>query len=86
MSWQKKEALLDEEFMAEARAETMQQEREEVHAALHHAASFHRVLGEWKDCEKKSGLLWISMYEMWKRKRIHEDARKMHWTSILSNM
>ena len=31
-------ALLDEGFMAEARAETIQQEREEVYAALQHAA------------------------------------------------
>ena len=23
------------------------------------------------------------MYEMWKRKQIHEDARKMHLTKIL---
>ena len=38
--------MLDEEFMAEARAETMQQEREEVYAALQYAASFH------KDCEE----------------------------------
>ena len=34
-------------FMAEARAETMQQEREEVHAALQHAASFHCFVEEW---------------------------------------
>ena len=34
MSWQKGGALLDEGFMAEARAE----EREEVYAALQHAA------------------------------------------------
>ena len=32
--------MLDEGFVAEARAETMQQEREEVHAALRCAASF----------------------------------------------
>ena len=25
----------------------------------------------------------VSMYEMWKRKQIHEDARKMHRTNIL---
>ena len=31
---------LDEGFMAEARAETMQQEREEVYVALQYAASF----------------------------------------------
>ena len=54
-------ATLDEGFMAEARTETMQQEREEVHAALQCAASFYCLVEEWKDCEelnprpKKSG-------------------------------
>ena len=38
--------------MAEARAETMQQEREEVYAALQYAASFHCFVEEWKDCEE----------------------------------
>ena len=41
MSWQKAGAMLDEGFVAEARAETMQQEREEVFAAWQNAASFH---------------------------------------------
>ena len=43
--------MLDEGFVAEARAETMQQEREEVHAALRCAASFHCLVGEWIDCD-----------------------------------
>ena len=34
-------AMLDEGFMAEARAKTMQQEREEMYVALRCAASFH---------------------------------------------
>ena len=34
-------AMLDEGFMAETRAKTVQQEREDVYAALQHAASFH---------------------------------------------
>ena len=38
--------------MAEARAETMQQEREEVYAALQYAASFHCLVEQWKDCEE----------------------------------
>ena len=38
--------------MAEARAETMQQESEEVYAALQHAASFHCLVEGWKDCEE----------------------------------
>ena len=37
----KKGAMLDEGFMAEARAKTIEQEREEVYAALQYAASFH---------------------------------------------
>ena len=45
-------AMLDEGFMAEARAETMQQEREEVYAALQYAASFHCLVEQWKDCEE----------------------------------
>ena len=44
--------MLDEWFMAETRAETMQQEREEVYAALQYAASFHCVVEQWKDCEE----------------------------------
>ena len=45
-------AMLDEGFMAEARAKTMQQEREEVFVALQYAASFHYLVEEWKDCEE----------------------------------
>ena len=41
-------AMLDECFLAEARAET----REEVHVALQYAASFHCLMEEWKDCEE----------------------------------
>ena len=43
---QKEGAMLDEGFMAEARAKTMQQEREEVYVALQHAASFHCLVEE----------------------------------------
>ena len=45
-------AMLDEGFMAEARAETMQQERDEVYAALQYAASFHCLVERWKDCQE----------------------------------
>ena len=65
-----------------------------------YAASFHCLVGQWKDCEelrpkpkekwvfveKKSeyeasnrvvcGSRQVSIYEMWKRKQVHEDARK----------
>ena len=44
--------MLDEGFMAEARAETLQQEREDVYAALQYAASFHCLVEQWKDCEE----------------------------------
>ena len=44
--------MLDEGFMAEARGETKQQEREEVYAALQYAASFHCLAEQWKDCEE----------------------------------
>ena len=37
----KEGAMLDEGFMAETRAKTVQQEREEVYAAVQYAASFH---------------------------------------------
>ena len=38
--------------MAQVRAITIQQEREEVDAALEYAASFHCLVEEWKDCEE----------------------------------
>ena len=45
-------AMLDEGFMAEARAKTVHQEREEENVALQYAASFHCLEEEWKDCEE----------------------------------
>ena len=47
-------AMFDEGFTAEARAKTIQQEREEVYAAPQYAASFHCLVEEWKDCEELS--------------------------------
>ena len=44
-------AMLDEGFMAVANAKTMQQEREEVYAALQYAARFQRLVEHWNDCE-----------------------------------
>ena len=56
-------AMLDEGFMAEAKEETMQQEREELYAALQYAASFHlpgrtmeRLRRARAKAEKKVGL------------------------------
>ena len=48
----KEGAMLDGGEMAQVRATTIQQEREEVHAALQHAASFHCLVEEWKDGEE----------------------------------
>ena len=44
--------MSDEGFMAEARANTMQQQREEVHAALQYTARFHWLVKEWEDCDE----------------------------------
>ena len=49
--WAKAGAMLEEGLMAEARAE-VKQERTELHVALQHAASFHCLVEEWKDCEE----------------------------------
>ena len=38
--------------MTEARAQTMQQEREEVYVVFQDAGSFHCLGEEWKDCEE----------------------------------
>ena len=48
----KEGAMLDKGFMADVRAKTMQQEREEVYAAFQCAASFHCSVEEWKDCDE----------------------------------
>ena len=45
-------AVMDEGFMAEARAEATKQEREEVYVALQYVANFHCLVEEWKDCEE----------------------------------
>ena len=44
--------MLDEVFMAETRAKTLQQEREEVFAASQYAASFYCLVEERKDCQE----------------------------------
>ena len=50
--WAKTGAMMDEGFMAEARADTMKQEGEEVYVALQHAASFYCLVEQWKNCEE----------------------------------
>ena len=92
----KEGAMLDEGLMAEVRAATMMQEREEVYVALQYAASFHCLVEGKKEAkaERKVGVLstregvrmkprtercagskQVSMYEMRKRKQIHENVR-----------
>ena len=44
--------MLDEGFLAEAKAEAMQQKREDMHAALQYAASFRCLEEQWKNCEE----------------------------------
>ena len=61
-------AMLDEGFMAEARAETMQQKREEVYAALQYAD----LGGSEKRGDKTSngvvrGNQQVSLHEVWKK-------------------
>ena len=65
MTWQEHGAMLDEGFMAEAGAETMQQEREEVYAALQYATSFSllgvrngKIVKNSSRSQKKSGSSW----------------------------
>ena len=48
----KEGAMLDEGFMAETIAKTVQQEREEAYASLQYAASFHCLVEERKDFEE----------------------------------
>ena len=70
-------AMFDEGFMAEARAKTLQQEREEVYAALQHAASCHCVVEEWKDCEElkpKPKEKWNIVDEKWE-----ETKHRTEW-------
>ena len=57
-------AMLDGREVVQTRANTVQQRREEVHAALQCAIRFHCLAEDWHDCEKlqpmpkESGLLW----------------------------
>ena len=72
----KEGALLDEGLMADARAETMKQERE-VYAALQYAASFHCLLEQWKDC----GELRPKRKEKWifGDKKSEETKHRTEW-------
>ena len=56
---------MDEGFMAEVTAKTVQQEREEVYVALQYAASFHCLVEGWRIVksstrkQKINGFSWI---------------------------
>ena len=52
MRWQKQEQCWMIDLWQKPRAETVQQEREEVYAALQYAASFHCLVEEWTDSEE----------------------------------
>ena len=70
----KEGAMLDGGFMAQARANTVQQEREEVYAAPQYEASFHCLVEEWNDYEElkpKSKEKWILVNQKWEAKK-HE--------------
>ena len=56
-------SMLDEGFMAEARAENTQQEREEVYAALQYAASFHCSVKDCEELKPNSKEKWTSVEE-----------------------
>ena len=84
--------MLDEGLMTAARAETVQQEREEVYAALQYAASFHCLVKQWKDCEElrpKPKEKWIFVDKKSENTNHRtewcaqaKDARKMYRTKI----
>ena len=72
----------DEGFMAQVRAKTVQQEREEVYAALQYAASFHCLVEEWKECEElmpQPSETWIFV------DRKSEDTKhRTEWCAVAS--
>ena len=73
----KEDAMLDEDFMAETRAKTAQQVREEIYVALQYAASFHCLVEEWKDCEElkpKPKEKWIFV-----NKKREETKHRTEW-------
>ena len=66
-------AMLDEGFVAEVRADTLKQGREEVYVALQYAASFRSEASN----SVARGSKQVSMHEVRKRKQTHEDASQM---------
>ena len=65
-------AMLDGGVRAQVRANTVQQKREEVYAALHYAACFHCLVEEWKDCgelEPKPKEKWVFVKQQGEAKK-----------------
>ena len=63
---------MDGGVMAQARAITVQQKREEAHVALQYAASFQCLVEEWKNCEElkpKPKEKWIFVDKKWEGPR-----------------
>ena len=78
----KEGAMLAGGSMSKARARTIQQEREEVHANLQCAAGFHCLVEEWKDCEElqpQPKEKWIFVHE----KRA-ESKHRTEWCAVTS--
>ena len=75
-------AILDGGFMAEARAETLKKEGEEVYAALQYAASFHCLVEEWKECEE----LKTTPKEKWTfvDQKMEETKHRTEWCAEAS--
>ena len=81
----KEGAMLDGDFVAETRAKTVQQEREEEYAAVQYAASFHRLflkngrtVHSSSRSQKESEFSWIRQ----ERRRNIERSGVLRPTSI----
>ena len=82
-------AMMDGGGMAQIRATTVQQKREEVHAALQCAASFFRFVEDWHDCAevmpkpKYGSQEWcaaasdMSLHELRREQEEQKNARDM---------
>ena len=74
--------MLDGGGVAQIRASTVQQKREEVYAALQYTASFHSLVEEWKDCEE----LKPTSKEKWTFVNTKEEEKRhlMEWRAVAS--
>ena len=74
--------MSDEGFMAQTRANTVQQEREEVYAALQYAASFHCLEEGWRGCEALKPQP-KEKWTLWDKKR-EETRHRTEWCAAVS--